>query len=265
MRTYKIILSIFALALACATAYISFMYVYVDHMFTPVMLLATPSSQAPHQEWKAPIVPFIHKVNTPARARKKDKKYLGFEVDIFGAEGQILAAHDTQEATQHTLLADIFAAVENPAQKVWWLDIKGELTNSQLDEIVALASSYQIPAEHLLFESSAGPTAKRIVQKNLGLLLQLPDNFDKDNGSAKTRAQLNAAALALWNEYQPLAVSASFGKYAYLQAYFPNMPKAIYYSATRRPSIKKSLMRRHMEHDSSIKIFMTDEYSWINL
>ena len=243
----------------------SFMYLYTDHMFTPISLLSAPSPAAPHQTWQSPSVPFIHKVNTPTRAQQKDAKFGGFEVDVLSYQGNLLAAHDTLEAQRHISLGQIFASVKNPAQKVWWLDVKGELTNAEIDTLVALAAQYHIPREHLLFEASAGPTAKRIKQKKLGLLLPLPDGFDQDHNDPEERAALNARVLALWEEYHPLAVSASFGKYAYLQAYFPNMAKAIYYSATQRPSLKKHLMRQHLRRNPSVRIFMTDEYTWINL
>lgn len=265
MRIHKVILSILTLLIACVVAYVSFMYIYTDHMFAPITLLETPHLTPTYKKWPAPIVPFIHKVNTPARAYQKDKKYPGFEVDVLSAHGDLLAAHDPTEAMRNIKLTDIFKAVKNPQEKVWWIDVKSELTDTEIDEIVQQAAQYKIPVDSLLFEVSAGPTAKRITQKGLGLLLPLIEGFDEDKNDATTRAQLNARMLALWEEYKPLAVSASFGKYAYLRAYFPNMPKAIYYSATQRPSIKKSFMRRHMAQDPSVKIFMTDEYSWINL
>ncbi len=265
MRTYKLLLSLGTLTVALAGAYVSFIYLYTDHMFTPISFLVAPNPAAPQQEWTAPHVAFIHKVNTPARARKKDAKFGGFEVDVLSYQGNLLAAHDPREAQRNILLEDIFKAVKKPAQKVWWLDVKGELTDTEIDEIVSLASRHNISHEHLLFEASAGPTAKRIKQKKLALLLPLPDGFDQDHNDPEVRAKLNADVLVLWEEYQPLAVSASFGKYAYLQAYFPNMAKAIYYSATQRPSLKKYLMRRHLRRDPSVRIFMTDEYDWVNL
>jgi len=265
MRIHRIILSIVTLLIAGTIAYVSFMYVYVDHMFAPITLLEKPHLAPTYREWVFPVVPFIHKVNTPMRAQQKDAKYPGFEVDVLSYEGNLLAAHDSVEAQLNIKLEDIFKSVKDAQKKMWWLDIKNELTNEKIDAIVQQAAQYNIPAEHLFFEVSAGPTAKRITQKNLGLLLPLPDGFDKDTNTPSVRVQLNTNLLELWKEYKPLAISASFGKYAYLRAYFPNMPKVIYYSATKRPSIKKAFMRKHMEQDPSVKIFMTDEYSWINL
>ena len=102
------------------------------------------------------------------------------------------------------------------------------------------------------------------IKSHKSWMIQL-EGFEQDNGDFVQRTKLNAQALALWEKYQPVAVSASFGKYVHLQAYFPQMPKAIYYSATKRPSLKKTFMRQHMRRDNSVKIFMVDEYDWINL
>ena len=264
MRTSRIYLLLALTGAALLAAYGAFMYVYTDHMFAPITLLAQPNPQAPSSAWQAPLVPFIHKVNTPARARKKDRKFGGFEVDVWTEQDKILAAHDARETQKGVLLSDIFAAVKHPAQKVWWLDVKQELSPAHLDAILAAAQTYNIPTTHLFFEVSPGPTAKLLKARNLPLLLGLGEGFEEDNQDPSKRAKLNAQALEEWQEYQPSAVAASFGKYAYLRAYFPHMPKAIYYSATQRPSIKKFFMRRHLQKDPSVRIFMTDEYDWIN-
>ncbi len=238
------------------------MYLYVEHMFAPVAPLTRPVTHSPHTPWPAlhQQIRFIHKVNTPARARQKDNRYGGFEVDVWE---NLWAAHDEKEARRAVALADIFTAVKHPAQKIWWLDVKHELTEETLTQLLHVATQAGIPAENLLFETVPGPTAKLITQKNLALLLQLPEGFETDQADPALRAQLNAHALALWEEYRPVAVSSNFGKYGHLRTYFPNMPKAIYYSSTKRPSLKKPLMARYFKKDPSVKIFMTDEYTYL--
>ncbi|MBR2082197.1 MAG: hypothetical protein IJ876_04205 [Elusimicrobiaceae bacterium] len=264
MRTYKVILSLGLVVAVAFGAYAAFMYVYTDHMFAPVVLMAKPDNAAPASVWTAPdTVRFIHRVNTPTRARAKDKTFDGFEVDVWQQNGQLLAAHDPAQALKNIPLAAIFAAVKEPAKKSWWLDLKQDLTPDTLQQILNTARDYQIPNENLLFETSEGPTARLIKNKNLGLLLTLPEGFETDGDEPQKRSELNARVLSLWKEYQPAAVAASFGKYAYLKAYFPNMPKAIYYSSTVRPSLKKPFMAAHMQQDPAVKIFMTDEYTYL--
>ncbi len=245
-------------------AYVAFMYVYTEWKFLPVELLQEPNLQAPHSAWTATDdLLYIHKVNTPRRAENKDDSYDGYELDIQqDSQKNLVIAHDPEEIADGIKLAEIFAAVDNPAEKSYWLDLKTDLTQAQLDQIVLTAKAFGIPAEHLLLESVPGPTAKLIKKNGLALLLQVPENFDKDEGDPKKRKELNEQLLQLWQEYLPVAASASFGKYPYLRAYFPNMPKAIYYSSTVRPSLKKPFMVDHMEEDPSVKIFMLDEYTW---
>lgn len=263
MRTYKVVLAGILLFAALAGAYIAFMFVYTENMFAPVTLLAAPQTQAPHTPGPEKYTRFIHKVNTPTRARQKDKRFEGFEVDIWMKEGQVVVAHDAAEAQREQPLTAIFEAVAQPAQKMWWLDLKQEISPEQLDNLLRITEQYQIATDHLLFEAVPGPTAQLIQTRGLNLLLQLPEGFNEDRGDASIRRQINEQALALWEQYKPMAVSASFGKYAYLREYFPNVPKAIYYSATVRPSIKKPLMAVRMQKDPSVKAFMTEEYTWL--
>jgi len=265
MRVYKIVLSVVLLCVALAGAYIAFMYVYTENMFAPVTLLAAPQTQAPHTPGLEKYTRFIHRVNTPVRARQKDKRFKGFEVDIWMKDDQVLVAHDAVQSQREQPLTAIFETVSQPAQKIWWLDLKQDMSSEQLENLLRITAQYQIPPENLLFESVPGPTAQLIKTRGLNLLLQLPEGFNEDRGEASLRHQINEQALALWEQYQPVAVSASFGKYAYLREYFPNMPKAIYYSATVRPSVKKALMAARIQKDPSVKIFMTEEYTWLPL
>ncbi len=264
MKKSRIILYVVLLAVFSFGAYAAFMYVYTEWKFLPVELLQQPSPAAPHSEWKAPDdLLYIHKVNTPRRAEAKDDSYEGYELDLLpDTTGNMTVAHDLDDTQDGTKLTDIFAAVDNPSEKGYWLDIKTELTPAQLEQILLMAKASGVPLENLLFECVPGQTAKMVQQKGLALLLPVPDEFDKDGGDPQTRKEINEKTLQLWEEYKPAAVSASFGKYPYLRAYFPNMPKAIYYSSTVRPSLKKPFMVNHMEEDPSVKIFMIDEYTW---
>ena len=264
MKNYRLVLSIFLLAAFFLGAYTAFIYVYTECKFAPLPLLTEPSAAAPSAAWNAPDKQlFLHQVNTVRRAKKKETKYAGYELDLLpGQDGTLWVAHDESQLKRRVTLQDIFAALKNPQAKTWWLDLKTDLTSAELDEIINTAARFGIPKEHLFLETGPGPTAKLIKQKGLGLLLALTDGFDEDDNNPQKRRALNAKALKEWQEYQPHAVSASFGKYAYLRAYFPNMPKAIYYSATVRPSLKKTFMKRQMATDPSVRIFMLDEYTF---
>lgn len=264
MKKYRIFLSILVLAVFCAGAYTAFIYVYTAGKFAPLPLLTAPRAAAPAARWPAPENQlFLHQVNTVRRAKNKETKYPGYELDLLpGQDGTLWVAHDETQLKRRVTLQDIFSALQNPQQKIWWLDLKTDLTSAELDEVINTAARFGIPKEHLFLETGPGPTASLIKQKGLGLLLALTDGFDEDHNSPQERQALNAKALEEWQEYQPHAVSASFGKYAYLRAYFPNMPKAIYYTATVRPSLKKTFMKRQMATDPSVQIFMLDEYTF---
>ena len=264
MRTYRLVLALVLLALVLTGAYTAFMYVYTEQKFTLPKLLTEPSDYTVGTPAKQ--ILFLHQVNTPRRAKKKEDKYSGFELDLMAVpeknDKKIYVAHDEKQLKKHIKPDDIFSALRAPAEKYWWLDLKTDLTQTDIDYILHTAKSYHIPTDHLYWETQPGPTARLIKKNKLNLLLQLPEGFENDEQSSAKRNAINEAALKEWQEYKPAAVSASFGKYTYLKAYFPHLPKAIYYSATIRPSLKKTFMKRHMAEDHSVQIFMLDEYTF---
>lgn len=263
MKTLRaVVFTLLALGLG-GVVYGSFMHGYVRAKFAPVPRLQAPDLSAPAAAWQAGENPlFLHQVNTPRRARAKERKYPGFELDLSQDEqGRLYVAHDEKGLAKQVRLNDIFAALQRPQDKSWWIDLKFVPTAAQIDEVLYLAAQCGIPAQRLLFEAGPGPTAQLLKEKNLGLLLQIPEGFEEDGGDPARRQTLNAQALQEWQQYRPAAVAASFGKYPFLKAYFPNMPKAIYYSSTVRPSYKKPLMKRQMLKDPSVRIFMLDEYT----
>lgn len=251
--------------LTALAAYAVMMYVYVENRFAPLALLTEPQKTTLPSVWKpAKQLLFLHQVNTPNRAKRKENRFDGYEVDILvSAEGEVLVGHDEKDLSKKITLSDIWSAMKNPADKFYWLDLKTELSDTQLDEIVGHAKTFGIRPENLFFESLPNDTAKKISKKGLILMLQLMNGFNEDENSITKRQAINLALQTQWQEYKPAAVTASFGKYAALKSYFPNAAKAIYYSATVRPTLKKTFMKKSMKADDSVKIFMLDEYTFL--
>lgn len=260
-RILFLLLGLFILA---GLLYAPFMRFYVKRMMTPLQpLLAPAQEQAYTQGYRPPSPRFLHAVNTVYRARQKDAKYPGFEMDIIRSpQGGLLVGHDESALPYAVNLADIFASLNNPQNKTYWLDLKIPLNETDVKYLQSLALRFGIPKEQLMFETSAGETAQLLKEAGFSILLQLPDGFDKDDSSPQKRQRLNQLLADQLQQYQPQAVVGSFGKYKYLQAYFPNTRKAIYYSSTKRPSLKKTYLQEAFDKDPSVIIFMTDEYNF---
>lgn len=245
-----------------AAAYAAFMYGYVQLKFRPLTPVSNPF-QTPAQDavWPGYIL-FIHAVNSPQRARAKDARYSGMEMDINRLpDGTLVLAHDPTRFKNASTLQDVWSALKTPAQKTYWLDLKIPLTQADIDELVRTAAQFNIPKTHLFFETEGGETARLLTQNGFPVLLQTPDGFDEDGGDPARRAALNARLAQELAEYHPAAVAGSLGKYPYLRAYFPQINKAIYTSTTKRPSLKKTFLAQAMKKDPTVKIFMLDEYT----
>ncbi len=210
-----------------------------------------------------PQVKTIHAVNSARRAQAKQNRYDGVEIDINRKDGQLVAAHDPSRFDKAVPLETIFAALEKPESKTFWLDLKINLTQDEINYIKDLARRYHINPRRILFETSAGPQADLLNANGLTILLQLPSEFIEDAGNAQKRAQLNAQLEELLRRYQPFAISASLGKYPYLKTYFPHYNKAIYSSTTVRPSLKKYFLARAIMQDPTVQVWMQDEYTFL--
>lgn len=255
----KIIFRIVIILISTALLYTSAMYGYAWIKVRPITPAAPVSELTTARTM--PFVHMIHRVNTVNRARAKDKAYIGMEIDLSRVNGKLLVAHDASNFDQAVPLESIFSAVQNPSQKIWWIDLKNSLSQADIDDLLATAAKYHIPTEHLLFETTAGKTAQRLKQNNLLLLLQLPDGISAAIRRPQQHMAYNASLEKLLQQYQPYALTASLGKYPYLKTYFPHYNKAIYSSTIIRPSLKKYFLTRIMCHDPSVVIWMQDEYT----
>lgn len=256
MKTISRIIIVFicaALLYSTATWGYVFMQMRPVTPISPVSAAASPASR--------PQVHMLHQVNTAQRAKAKDTSFAGFELDLNRVNGRLAAAHDESGFAQAATLSDIFSAVQTPGAKTWWIDVKTALTQEDINEILALAKQYNIHPRQLLFETDPGPTAALLTKNGLPVLLGVPEGFDNDRGSPERRAELNTKLKNDIDQYQPLAIAASMGKYPYLKAYFPHYNKAIYNNNTVRPSLKKQLYARAMAKDPSVLAFMQDEYT----
>lgn len=250
----------FILLFVCASLlYTTTMYGYVWMKMRPVTPIAPASAVASASV--RPQVLMLHRVNTVRRATAKAPRYEGFELDLNRVNGSLRVTHDAGKTENAATLGDIFSSVSNPGQKTWWIDLKTELTQNDIDDIKSAAARYGINPRRLLFETSAGPTALLLQKNGLPLILSVPDGFDRDGGDPQKRAALNARLEEQIRTYHPYAVAASFGKYPYLKAYFPNYNKAVYSSTTVRPSLKKKFLAEAMLRDPKVQIWMQDEYT----
>ena len=243
-----------------ALLYSTAMYGYVWMQMRPLAPLTSASTLSSGS--LRPQVHLIHAANTPQRAKAKDHLYEGFELDLSRAGKQLRVAHDPEDFDKNISLADIFSAVKHPEQKTWWIDLKTELTQDDIDAIKTVAARFNVNPRRMFFETAGGETARLLSKNGFPILLQVIDGFDEDGGDSQKRAQLNAQMEDLLRQYSPFAIAGSLGKYPYLKAYFPQYNKAIYSDTTVRPSLKKKFLKEAMFKDLSVQLFMQDEYTW---
>lgn len=255
----KTTVRLFVFLICAALLYSTAMYGYVWMKMrpqSPVSAVSRIVSAA-----KRPQTRMLHRVNSVRRAKAKDSSYNAFELDLYRHNGKLLVAHDEKELASAPEPGDIFCAVKNPGEKIWWIDLKTDLSQQDIDQLTSQAARCGVHPRNLFFETICGPQAQLLTKNGLLILLSVPHGFDNDGGNPQKRADLNAELEEQIRRCQPFALAGSFGKYPYLKAYFPHYNKAIYSATTVRPSLKKKFLADAMLQDPSVLIWMQDEYT----
>lgn len=255
----KTIARLIIFLMCAALLYSTAMYGYVWMKMRP----QTPIAPVSHivSAAQRPQMRMLHRVNSVRRAKAKDGAYSAFELDVYRHGGKLLIAHDEKDLSSAPQPADIFCSVKNPGEKTWWLDVKTELSQQDIDVLKDHAARCGVKLRSMLFETECGPQALLLQKNGLPVLLSVPHGFDDDGGNPQKRIRLNAELEEQIRRCQPFALAGSFGKYPYLKAYFPHYNKAIYSATTVRPSLKKKFLADAILKDPSVLIWMQDEYT----
>lgn len=230
----------------------------------PSAVTAPSAAQTPKNAYLPNDFLFLHQVNSPKRIAHEENSYNNFEIDIYpdpSGTPQLYAAHDDKDiSAKDILLGDLFAALNSPARYDYWLDIKAPLSQEHMDYVKTLAAQYGILPNRIIFEPSDDDTAVLARQNGFNILLFTP-GF-KEDLSAQDLAALIKKTEDRIARLQPMALSGGISSYPMFKTYFPNYRKAIYYTTTKRPSLKKYFLKRFMKRDPQVAIFLIDEYSF---
>ena len=164
---------------------------------------------------------WAHKVNDIETARKKSKVFDGFEVDVIYStyQDKLFVCHNLEDTINNLVLEEWFNAIEKPASKFFWLDMKyidvdnAERTSKRINEIMTVHKM-----KNNVFVESSNTKALHIVKENgLKVIYWTPnpiwDNIDTATWLDKTRKNIQdlcpdaisneARLLGLFSEYFP--------------------------------------------------------------
>lgn len=239
-------------------------YYYVQPKFNRVEPIGTIYSTKTKQIPGFTKTLAVHQINTPAKAKTKQRDFNAFEIDLIsGDSGALFVAHDGNEAKNKISFEDIVKQIEDTPNFIFWFDLKTELTENNINEIVEVAAKYGLKQQHLMFEIGldVGEKTLPVLKKyNLPVLLRTIPGFEYDNGSPKKREELNRKMQETIELFEPFAIMGTVKRYPYLRAYFPDTAKVIQYPSVRMPSLKKVFLVRKMIKEPDIKIILIDEF-----
>lgn len=265
MRNTVYVLAGVGIAALCFLIYVALAYVYAQNRTHPAPQRTRVSELASGPDvYRPDDFLFIHRVNTPDRVQRKRLKYNNFELDVITEKGDetVYIAHDDSQLKGRVTFKDIMNAQPFPQYANYWVDMKHELTQKQINQVLADAKAFGLNPERLIFEPATDENARLLRKNGLNIILQIT-GFKKGLTPEQEAALVKDTERRI-RELEPIAISSGMGQYPFLRTYFPDYYKAICYNTTKRPSIKKEIVKRLMKSDPTVTMFLVDEYDWDN-
>lgn len=253
MKKTAIFLTAFA-AILCIWTAVTFRYVNAKFQKVPDATISRLRSSKPlaftGQE-------ALHQVNTVNRLKKKNRRYTGFETDVFYLKDNFYVAHDENELSDLTLEA-LLAEFINPQNTYLWLDLKNAPeTGNMAQRLTTLLQTYKLPVENVVIEALP-QAAKQLSDAGFYTAIHACC-FDKNMPQEAANALIKQIEENI-RFSGASALSAGINGYTFIRQYFPEMDKIVYYTKTKIPGFKRRLMSRRVLQDATVKMLLVDEY-----
>ncbi len=206
---------------------------------------------------------WLHRVNTIPRAKHFERRYRGFEMDIyFDQERRHFDVRHPPDPSTGTCLKKMFEALEQPEERLFWLDFKNrELGDIELEKAVSLldeiSTRYRVK-RRIIFESTNSKIARRFSDAGYYVSFYLP-SFNVthlDNKEIERRARDLLQQVA---QSRASAVSGHQLQYAFMKQYFPNHDLLLFEVQSEPTDLYRLVLRERILEDPQVRVFLAEE------
>ena len=200
---------------------------------------------------------WAHRVNDIATAQAKENAFGGMEVDIIYSQfqNQLLVCHDTQDTLNGLTLEQWFAALQNPSEHGYWLDVK-DLNYQSADTVSSMIRDIltRYNVVNLAFVESWDPWVLQKVKRHHLHTSLWVDSFQwSDLDTTAWVAKVNQLA----DIAQPDALSCEFGMFGALTEFFPQKNIFLWHTPAKLNLENVKLTLKLCQHPS-VKIVLVD-------
>ncbi len=200
---------------------------------------------------------WAHRVNDTPTLKNKEHKFDGFEVDVVYSDFQdkLFVAHDSADTANNLQLCEWFDALENPAEKYFWIDAKN-LQNDNAGDISKAISNIKNKhniGDRIFVESQSISALRKMRRNGFRIILWLNNlkwnNIDTATWISQTQSQIE--------ELNPDAISNESGMFELMTEKFPNQNIHIWQTPAKYN--EKNVQRtKQMAEKEAVKIILVD-------
>ena len=201
---------------------------------------------------------WLHHCNTIMKAQNFQYAYSGLELDVHfdTTAGTFIVKHDASDTSTLTL-STWFGSLTDPGRLGFWLDFKNLAPVNKaaaFAELVRIREAYHLVANHIIVESSDPSCLPLFDTLNFLVSFYIP-YFDPSTLTPEEQIPYKDYIEGLVSEYGIRTISGYEMQHGFMQQYFPDMNKLLWYLDSFDPEMQDSVISV-VKQDTTVQVLL---------
>jgi len=204
---------------------------------------------------------WLHRVNTISKAQYFQNSYAGFELDVHYDTSfkTFLVKHDATDTTTLTLSAWL-SAITDPGRLGYWLDFKNldaDTKDLALPELLRIRKNFGLDKKVIVVESSSPSSLVKFDTLNFCTSYYIP-TFDPSGITQEEELSYRDFIDENTSPYGIGTISGYYNQHGFIQKWFLQMNKLLWYLDSTDPAIKDSIIGETRK-DNTVEVLLVAE------
>jgi hypothetical protein len=204
---------------------------------------------------------WLHRVNTISKAQHFQNSYTGFELDVHydTVVKTFIVKHDATDTSTLTFSAWL-SAITDPGRLGYWLDFKNLDADNKdlaLPELLRIRQNFGLDKKVIVVESSSPSSLIKFDTLNFCTSYYIP-TFDPSGITQEEELSYMNFIDENTSPYRIGTISGYYNQHGFMQKWFPQMNKLLWYLDSTDPAIKDSIIRETRK-DITVEVLLVAE------
>jgi hypothetical protein len=204
---------------------------------------------------------WLHRCNTIDKAQRFQYAYTGLELDVHfdTVAGTFIVKHDASDTSTLTL-STWLSAITDPGRLGFWLDFKNlssETGAAALAELRRIRQAFNLTRHIIVVESWNPPYLPPFDTLNFRISFYIPV-FDPSLITPEEELAYRDYIFGYVSETGIETISGYYVQHSFMQKWFPDMNKLLWYLDSYDPAIKDSIIKETRK-DPTVEVLLVSE------